>query len=119
MTSVTRAIEAKPTGTTPIAIRNTSSLAGCERASLEPPHALRDASRLKQYTFGRSLKTGDQVIVAGTAWVWTVLPPIPGDSLRHLGRRSDGSTVPIVPDELYQAAAVQNVARTAPSRLDP
>jgi hypothetical protein len=59
---------------------------------------------LKQYKFGRSLKTGERVIVAGTQGVWSVLPPIPGDDLRHLGRRSDGSTVPIVPGELYEVA---------------
>jgi hypothetical protein len=60
---------------------------------------------LKQYKFGRSLKSGEQVIVAGARGVWSVLPPIPGDDLRHLGRRSDGSTVPLVPDELYEVAA--------------
>jgi len=65
----------------------------------------RDALRLKQYKFGRSLKSGEQVIVAGTRGVWSVLPPIPGDDLRHLGRRTDGSTVPIVPDELYEIAS--------------
>ena len=37
---------------------------------------------------------------------------IPGDELRHLGRRSDGSTVPIVPDELYEVAAVQEIERS-------
>ena len=66
---------------------------------------------LKQYKFGRSLKGGEQVIVAGTRGVWTVLPAIPGDDLRHLGRRSDGSTVPLVPDELYELA-VPDVERT-------
>jgi hypothetical protein len=40
------------------------------------------------------------------------LPPIPGDELRHLGRRSDGSTVPLVPDELYEVAAVQEIERS-------
>ena len=81
------------------------------RQALDARHALRDAFPLQQYKFGRSLKTGDQVLVAGTEGVWTVLPPIPGDSLRHLGRRRDGSTVPVVPDELYQVAAVQEIAR--------
>jgi hypothetical protein len=76
------------------------------RPALDAGRTLRDASHLKQYKFGRSLKSGEQVIVAGTRGVWTVLPAIPGDDLRHLGRRSDGSTVPIVPDELYEIAAV-------------
>ena len=67
---------------------------------------------LKKYRFGRSLKTGEQVIVAGTRGVWSVLPAIPGDELRHLGRRSDGSTVPIVPDELYEVASIQEVERS-------
>ena len=80
--------------------------------ALEPRAGPRDASRLKQYKFGRSLKTGEQVIVAGTRGVWSVLPPIPGDDLRHLGRRSDGSTVPIVPDVLYEVAAVQETERS-------
>jgi hypothetical protein len=67
----------------------------------------RDAAGLKQYKFGRSLKTGEQVIVAGARGVWSVLPPIPGDDLRHLGRRSDGSTVPLVPGELYELAVAE------------
>ena len=67
----------------------------------------RHASRLKQYKFGRSLKTGEHVIVAGARGVWSVLPPIPGDDLRHLGRRSDGSTVPVVPGQLYEMAVVE------------
>jgi hypothetical protein len=67
---------------------------------------------LKKYRFGRSLKTGEQVIVAGTRGIWSVLPTIPGDELRHLGRRSDGSTVPIVPDELYEVASVQEIERS-------
>jgi hypothetical protein len=69
-------------------------------------------SALKQYKFGRSLKTGEQVIVAGTRGSWTVLPPIPGDDLRHLGRRDDGSTVPVVPDGLYEVAAVPEAERS-------
>ena len=79
---------------------------------LEPGSPLRDASVLNKYKFGRSLKTGDQVIVAGTQGIWSVLPPIPGDELRHLGRRTDGSTVPLVPDELYEVAAVQEIERS-------
>ena len=80
--------------------------------ALEQGLRLRDASGLNKYKFGRSLKTGEQVIVAGTRGIWSVLPPIPGDELRHLGRRSDGSTVPIVPDELYEVAAVQEIERS-------
>jgi hypothetical protein len=83
-----------------------------EKWLLKPGALPREASRLKQYKFGRSLKTGEQVIVAGTRGVWSVLPPIPGDDLRHLGRRSDGSTVPLVPDELYEIAAVQEIERS-------
>jgi len=80
--------------------------------ALEQGLRLRDASVLNKYKFGRSLKTGEQVIVAGTRGIWSVLPPIPGDELRHLGRRSDGSTVPVVPDELYEVAAVQEIERS-------
>ena len=75
---------------------------GIERAPTS-----RHASRLKQYKFGRSLKTGEQVVVAGARGVWSVLPPIPGDDLRHLGRRSDGSTVPLVPGQLYEVAIAE------------
>jgi hypothetical protein len=67
----------------------------------------RHASRLKRYKFGRSLKTGEHVIVVGARGVWSVLPPIPGDDLRHLGRRTDGSTVPVVPGQLYEMAVVE------------
>jgi hypothetical protein len=80
--------------------------------ALEQGLRLRDASVLNKYKFGRSLKTGEQVIVAGTRGIWSVLPPIPGDELRHLGRRSDGSTVPVVPDELYEVAAAQEIERS-------
>jgi len=40
------------------------------------------------------------------------LPLIPGDELLPRGRRSDGSTVPLVPDELYEVAAVQEIERS-------
>jgi hypothetical protein len=84
----------------------------CEyNAAIERGAPSRHASRLKQYKFGRSLKTGDHVIVAGTRGVWSVLPPIPGDELRHLGRRSDGSTVPVVPGMLYEVAEVEHSER--------
>ena len=88
--------------------RRTAPSTGCPtRVAIERGAASRHASRLKQYKFGRSLKTGDHVIVAGTRGVWSVLPPIPGDELRHLGRRSDGSTVPIVPGMLYEVALAE------------
>jgi len=85
---------------------------GRSETALERGLRPRDALGLKKYRFGRSLKTGEQVIVAGTRGVWSVLPAIPGDELRHLGRRSDGSTVPIVPDELYEVASIQEVERS-------
>jgi hypothetical protein len=75
--------------------------------AIERAATSRHASRLKQYKFGRSLKTGEHVIVVGARGIWSVLPPIPGDDLRHLGRRSDGSTVPVVPGQLYEMAVVE------------
>jgi len=48
-------------------------------------------------------------VIVGARGIWSVLPPIPGDDLRHLGRRSDGSTVPLVPDVLYEVAVTNEM----------
>ena len=50
---------------------------------------------------GSELKAGDHVRLQNTWGEWEVLPRVPGDELRFLGRH-DGSLVPIVDSDMYE-----------------
>lgn len=54
---------------------------------------------------GDQLLTGDKVRIAGAHGIWTLLPRIPGDEARWLGR-ADGSLVPVVPEFEYERVAM-------------
>jgi hypothetical protein len=50
---------------------------------------------------GSELNAGDHVRLQNTWGEWEVLPRVPGDELRFLGRH-DGSLVPIVDSDMYE-----------------